>query len=253
MKIVSICTSVSGNVRTNNEDNLFINGTILPENHEDLQEFICSEQEDSQMTLLAVMDGVGGSYCGERASYEAAMEMQKAFRKINVCDNRKKFLSDLCLTMNEKVCQLQENYMAIMGTTVSALLFENGAVTVCNLGDSPIFAVRDGRISRIHEEHTNRRFLEKQKINRKPVLTQCLGIPEEEMVICPYIHSYEIKDHDWYLICSDGLTDMVADEDILTIIQNEKEHREKVQDLINRAMENGGKDNTTAILIHIIK
>lgn len=253
MKIVSVCTSVSGKVRINNEDNLFINGTILPENHDDLPEFICSEREDCQMNFFAVLDGIGGSYCGEKASYEAAREMQKAFQKGSlVCDNKEQFLSELCIAMNEKVCQLQEKYMASMGTTVSALLFENGTVTVCNLGDSPIFAVRDGHISRIHEEHTNRRFLEHQKINRKPELTQCLGIPEEEMSICPYIHSHKLKDHDWYLICSDGMTDMVPDEEILAIIQSEKKHREKVQDLIDRAMENGGKDNTTVVLINIM-
>ena len=252
MKIVSVCTSVSGKVRTNNEDNLFVNGMILSENHEDLTELICSEQEDSQMNLLAVMDGVGGSYYGERASYEAVREMQQAFQSAGAGKvSRERFLSDLCSAMNNKICQLQEEYMASMGTTVSALLFENGTVTVCNLGDSPIFAVRDDHISRIHEEHTNRRFLEHQKINRKPELTQCLGIPEEEMMICPYIQSQKFKKNDWYLICSDGLTDMLSDKEILAIIQSEKEHREKVQTLVERAMVNGGKDNTTLILINV--
>lgn len=252
MKIISVCTSVSGKVRTNNEDNLFVNGKILPENHDDLSEFICSEQEDDKMNLFAVLDGVGGACYGEKASYEAAGEIQKVFQKVSaVRDNREGFFSELCRTMNEKVCQLQEEYMASMGTTISALLFENGTVTVCNVGDSPIIAVREGDNRRIHEEHTNRKFLETQKINRKPELTQCLGIPEEELTICPYIQSLKLRNHDWYLICSDGLTDMLSDEEIRTIIQSKMKHREKVQTLVEKAMENGGKDNITVILINV--
>lgn len=252
MKIISVSTSVSGKIRTNNEDNLFVNGRILPEDHNDLSEFICSEQEDDKMNLFAVLDGVGGTCYGEKASFAAVKEMQKVFQKASAgCDSREWFLSEMCRTMNEKVCQLQEEYMANMGTTVSALLFENGTVTVCNIGDSPIIAVREGQIRRIYEEHTNRKFLKIQKINRKPELTQCLGISEEELTICPYIQSLKLKDHDWYLICSDGLTDMMSDEEIRTIIQSEKGHREKVQILVEKAMENGGKDNITVILINV--
>ena len=252
MKIVSVCTSVSGKVRSNNEDNLFVNGTILPENHDDLSEFICNKQEDCKANLLAVLDGVGGAYYGEKASYEAAREIQMTFQNGDMGSGSiETFLLELCKSMNEKVCQLQEEYMASMGTTVSVLLFENGMVTVCNLGDSPIFLIRDGHISRIHQEHTNRRFLEKQKISRKPELTQCLGIPEEEMTICPYIQSQKLQDHDWYLICSDGLTDMVSDEEILTVIRSEKKHREKVEILVDKAMENGGRDNITVILVNV--
>ena len=246
--------SVTGKVRKKNEDNIFMNGMILPEKHEDVSEFICSEREDSQRNLLAVLDGIGGTYYGEKASYEAAKIMQQIFRKADMNDrNGENFFTDLCNLMNEKICQLQEEYMTGMGTTMSALLFGKVAVTVCNLGDSPIFLVRDGQINRIHEEHTNRKFLQEHKINRKLELTQCLGIPEEEITICPYIHSQKLRDGDWYLICSDGLTDMVSDEEILAIILSRREHGEKVKVLIDRAMEQGGRDNTTIILINIRK
>lgn len=252
MQVVSVSTSVLGKVRTNNEDNLFVNGTILPQNHEDLSRFICSEQDDTKMNLMAVFDGVGGAYYGEEASYEGAREMQRAFLMPGAGNgSTEKFFLNLCDTMNQKICQRQEENMASMGSTVSALLFQKGEATICNLGDSPIFSVRDGQICRIHEEHTNRRFLQNHKIHRKPELTQCLGISEEELTICPYIHRHKVQNQDWYLICSDGLTDMVSDQEILTIIQSKLKHEEKVKELVNQALEKGGRDNITVVLINV--
>ena len=78
---------------------------------------------------------------------------------------------------------------------------------------------------------------------KKFPLTQYLGIPEVEMEICPYVREEELQHGDLYLICSDGLTDMVSEEEIYKILLESKNVTEKVKILRQRALENGGKDN----------
>lgn len=249
MKIIAVCSSNRGKVRINNEDNFFENGEILSE---DSSETIYSEENGKKMNLFAVFDGMGGEHHGEIASKVAARRMQQVFwKKRSEHCNREEMLLELCHDMNQQVCLLQNKYSASTGTTVSALLFEKNQVIACNVGDSPIFVVRDNHISRIYEEHTNRRLLQMRGSSRKPELMQCLGIPEDEMLISPYIQQYEVKKDDWYLICSDGLTDMMSEKDILMIIQENAEPKQKVKDLMDKALEQGGTDNITAILINI--
>lgn len=86
----------------------------------------------------------------------------------------------------------------------------------------------------------------------KPPLTQNLGIKEDELIISPYTATGEYHNHDIYLICSDGLTDMVSNEEIEYIL-NSSQKENSADLLLQKALENGGKDNITLILMYIRK
>lgn len=253
MKNLTVCHLTNkGKIRKNNEDNLFINGEYFPEEKEDMLNPIEKEWDSEHACLFAVFDGVGGGYYGEKASFISAKEMSKHFfdiREKKISSER--FFNIICQKMNEQVCMLEEEYLANMGSTVSALLFFNNQMTVCNLGDSPVFRFRNTGIERIHEEHTNRKFLLENGIKRKPELMQCLGITEEEMRICPYIKTFDLEKGDQYLVCSDGVTDMLSDEKISEIVNGNMGQSKKISLLLENTLENGGKDNITMILIKV--
>ena len=123
---------------------------------------------------------------------------------------------------------------------------------VCNLGDSPIFRLHGGKSQKIYEEHTNRELLEEYGIKGwTSSLTQCLGISEDELRLEPYIDKGNLHSGDQFLICSDGLTDMVSTEVISDIMQSAETQEECVNQLLFRALKNGGRDNITIMLCRI--
>ncbi|MBQ6393582.1 MAG: serine/threonine-protein phosphatase, partial [Eubacterium sp.] len=144
-----------------------------------------------------------------------------------------------------------------MGTTASILCFYRDYVVICNVGDTPIFRFRFGGLEPIFEEHSQKVFFEKLfgkefLGNRKFPLTQCIGVPESVMQIRPYINTEEIIPGDRYLICSDGLTDMITEDRINEIMETELAQDQLLSILVKESLENGGKDNITAILIEVL-
>ncbi len=99
--------------------------------------------------------------------------------------------------------------------------------------------------------HTDENLLRQQGIQRKPGLTQFLGIDSNEMRLEPYVHRMEIQEGDQFLICSDGLTDMVTETEIQEVLSQSDTVQEKVQKLLGKALSYGGKDNVTIILCEI--
>ena len=112
---------------------------------------------------------------------------------------------------------------------------------------------RDGELDRISVPHTDEELLRQQGIQRKPGLTQFLGIDTEEMRLEPYVQQMELRDEDQFLLCSDGLTDMVPEVEIHEVLSGKKSVREKVQILMERTLQYGGRDNVTIILCKINK
>ena len=86
---------------------------------------------------------------------------------------------------------------------------------------------------------------------RKPYLTQYLGIDPDEMMIEPYIKSYYLQEGDTFLICSDGVTDMVEEQEICRILAHNEDVGDCVDLLIQAALDGGGKDNITAIVVRM--
>jgi protein phosphatase len=115
-----------------------------------------------------------------------------------------------------------------------------------------MYLLRDSKMERISHPHTNAKLLASQNIQRKPGLTQFLGINPQEMLLEPYIQKISLRQGDIFLICSDGLTDMVSEQQIAKILQTEESVKEQCLHLRDEALENGGKDNITIIVCRVV-
>ena len=244
-----------GKVRNNNEDNLFFDRKMLKQEHEGLKKYLeINEADTSVPALFAVFDGMGGHSYGERASYLSACVLGEHFTGSE--NHVEEFLLSACDEANDRICEEMERERTMIGTTASMLYFQDDTVWSCNIGDSPIFRLRDGELVPLFEEHTERTMREKiygkeAVKGKKFPLTQHLGIFHDELEICPYTREETIKSGDQYLICSDGLTDMVSEEKIIMILQKNISVTEKAVYLRDLSLENGGRDNVTIIAIEI--
>jgi protein phosphatase len=252
------CSLISdvGMVRHNNEDNFYLNGEYrkdVDEMHTELHEFI-----DGDRFLGAVFDGMGGEENGEIASLEAAKILSEY-----QSDSFQKVSSDCISEANRAVCaKMEELNSGRMGSTIAIVQIEKEQLHLCNVGDSPIFLLRDNHLEQLSVNHNEAQRLfdmgviskDELKSNRnKHRLTQHLGIYEDEMVIEPFVlENYLLKCEDYILLCSDGLTDMVDEEDISCILQKEMDIHQKTKLLVETALENGGRDNVTVLLVKML-
>lgn len=242
------CACEIGKIRSNNEDNLLFHQVILPRDNRGLSEILNWSDELTAPVLFGIFDGMGGESFGEEASYQAAKTMQQGWKS-------GLSLGRLYMEANRRICEIceRERY-GVMGTTAVTLLVSESTAQIMNIGDSKAFLLRDGQMTQLSCDHTDAAMLQRFGIkNRKPRLTQHLGIPETEMVIEPYKKTLEIIPGDQYLLCSDGLTDMVSEEDIMKILSDESSTRGAVDALMDMAIANGGRDNITLVLCRIKK
>ena len=238
-----------GKVRNNNEDNFWCCGETLAEEHQGIDHIRTGCVPQSDLPLLAVFDGMGGESCGEVASYLAAQSCGEFYRK-----NKRKlredpcsFLEEACAEMNRAVCGYsRENRIQSMGTTAALLAFGREGVFGCNLGDSRIYQARNGQFRQISRDHV----LGGMMFGKAPLI-QFVGIPEESMKLEPSIVREESAEGIRYLVCSDGITDMLADGEIADILAREVPVEETVGILLDRALKKGGRDNATLILCEI--
>jgi protein phosphatase len=158
-----------------------------------------------------------------------------------------------------QAAQSQPQY-AGMGTTLVVCLFYDNKMTVGHLGDSRLYMLRDGKFSQVTRDHS---LLQEQidsgiitaeqakHAQHKNLVTKALGIdPSVE----PEIKEYGTKPGDVYLLCSDGLCDMVDDEDMgMTLQALGGNLKLAAQQLVQMANDNGGKDNVSVILVRVLR
>lgn len=235
MKVVS-ATNV-GNYRKNNEDSYYLN-------------------ESKKLYVLA--DGMGGHLAGERASNMATEIVAKDFedgKKVASIEDAIEILSSSIRDANKKIydsSQENENYRG-MGTTLSCGIILDNVLIYSNVGDSRIYRINKD-IEQITKDDSFVNYLmeigeiteeEAKNHPKKNVLTKALGTTSDIEVI---VNTLNIKDNDIFLFCSDGLTNMVPDEEIFKIVKENspEDARDKLLDL---ALKNGGMDNITFILV----
>ena len=245
------CLCNTGKIRKNNEDNFFFDGRCMEADNNGLKRPVTMTKTLRRELCIAIFDGMGGENFGEVASFAAADCMQYTTRKLkDYFIPERKFLNSMCVKINDAVvAKQQELCTERMGSTMVALYFSHGYVYVCNLGDSRAYRLRDGEFLQLSEDHIEQREGEQRK---KAPLTQHLGINPEEFLIEPHIAKGELKLGDQYLLCSDGLTDMLSNFEIDEILNRALSTEECVQELIDAALEKGGRDNITAIVCRIL-
>lgn len=235
MKVVS-ATNV-GNYRKNNEDSYLIN-------------------ESKNLYILA--DGMGGHLAGERASKMATEIIASDFenaREVKKIEDAIEILSSSIRDANRKIfisSEEHEDYRG-MGTTLSCGIILDDVLVYSNIGDSRIYKInRD--MEQITRDDSFVNYLmeigeiteEEAKVHpKKNVLTKAMGTTEDIDVL---VNTLKIEKNDIFLFCSDGLTNMIPDEEIFKIVKENTP--EVVKDkLLDLALENGGMDNITFILV----
>jgi protein phosphatase len=202
--------------------------------------------------FLLVADGMGGHAAGELASSTTVAIVAQV-------DNNKEKLEDLESKLIEipKVIN-KDSTRAGMGTTLTVAIIQDNFLKISHVGDSRAYLVRNKQISRITKDQTyiqslldNNEITESEAKNhpQRSLLLQAIdGITES----IPVITSTEILENDKIILCSDGLTNVVTDEEILEII-NLFDYVGAVSALIEKALENGGPDNITVIVADLQK
>ncbi len=237
-------TSNVGKCRKTNQDNFFCDGEIMDSKNEGTDGILSGKTSCDKNPVFGVFDGMGGEECGEIAAYLAAKEM----KEFSFSAGMEQGFRDFCDAANQNICEkIKELEISSMGTTAAMLRFTNQDIGLCNIGDSKIFLFSNGELSQLSYDHVSISVY-----GKKPPLTQNLGIPEEELQIDPYVVRGEHLAGDVYLICSDGLTDMVDKDEIKSILE-ENQGEAAAERLLYRALENGGRDNVTFILIYVTK
>ena len=230
--------------------------------------------ENRDLGLAVLADGMGGHRGGEVASAIAVSTI------LETLDNELKNIKSgdvdevsgyslESIAVNDAVIKANENVFTSsiensqyrgMGTTVVVLLFHNDHFTVAHVGDSRLYRYRDGALEQITRDHSlmqelvDRGFYTddqaRESLN-KNLVTRAIGA--EEFVEVD-VHEDIAHPGDIYLLCSDGLTDMLEDDDIKNTIVDNGEDLEKIaSELIRLSNEAGGKDNISAVLARPLK
>lgn len=222
--------------------------------------------------LVLVADGMGGHAAGEVASGIATIEVGKFYgRHFAAKDMQWPFEPnpELSVLENRLVCAFKVANRRIfetahseggrrgMGTTLAAAAIHDGKIGIAHVGDSRVYRVQDGQIERLTRDHSlleqfkeiNPGMTREEEHNfpHKNVITRALGLTDDVEV---EVKMLDIKSGDRYLLCSDGLSGHVEDEEMLEIItQAGDDIRAAVAKLVDRANEEGGNDNITVVLL----
>ena len=235
--------------RVNNEDNCCINGfTILPEqmNHN----VTCASTERGKRHLFGVFDGVGGDARGEAASCCAARffaDNRDAVLEDFPCPER---MADWFRAAHQAVRGAAED----SGTTATLLGIRGATAYLANVGDSRAYFLHEGLLEQLSREHTWAAELggAPDGPGSHAILRYLGGSEDAGNVYEPYCSpGLPLESGDVFLLCSDGLTDMVADEEIRRILLTIPDMKEAASALVHAALQSGGTDNITVLLTRI--
>jgi len=253
MKLRYAGTTHVGMKRKHNEDNL----VMVPERR-----------------LYVVADGMGGHACGEVAS-KISVETMVDFFNGSAEDDDLTWpckisgeLSHLANMMNAsvklanmKIFEKAESDVKFkgMGTTIVAIAFREGEISMAHVGHSRIYRLRDETLTQMTEDHSllndykkmaNLTEEEIENFPHKNIIVRALGMKDSVEVD---VQSAQTKPGDVYLLCSDGLSGEITDDDMAAILLAHRDNMETAcTRLIEDACANGGKDNVTAILVQVV-
>ena len=257
MKIESSAITHIGLVRTNNEDNYYVNGKSKTNNTVAAEGYTDDITRDSY--IYAVCDGMGGESYGELASM-IAVKTLAVYQSTDI----RHTIMEYIRRANKYICDELLKFGDVRSGTTLALLFIKGNKAISyNIGDSRIYLKRKRNLYLLTEDHTEAQYLVNMGMlnendvaghESKNLLTQYLGILPDEMVIEPYVsQEIKLKKNDILMICSDGLTDMVSNDEIADILaQSDLSSTDLAKELAATAQEHGGKDNTTVIVVKVM-
>ena len=215
--------------------------------------------EDSHLArspLFVVADGMGGAQAGEVASRIAVESFQPGLPD---APEPELALADLAQAANARIHELSHLHaeQAGMGTTLTAVYVGERDVAIAHVGDSRAYCLRDGELLRLTDDHSlvdelmrQGRLTPEEAIEhpQRSVITRALG-PEGSVEVDT--RSFRAKAGDVYLLCSDGLTTMLSEQQIAELLRAHVPLRDAGEALIAAANEAGGRDNITVVLMRL--
>ncbi|MDD6182236.1 MAG: Stp1/IreP family PP2C-type Ser/Thr phosphatase [Lachnospiraceae bacterium] len=205
--------------------------------------------------LFIVADGMGGHKAGEFASKFTVETIVESVRT-NEQKEPVRIIEEAIQTANRELIQKarQDETMAGMGTTVVVVTVIGDKAFVANVGDSRMYVIGKEitQVTRDHslvEEMVRMGELAKDAAKDHPdknIITRAVGAAQDVDVD---FFEVELYPQDYILMCSDGLTNMVEDEDIRRIVQSQRDVAERVEKLVETANDHGGQDNITVVVI----
>lgn len=226
-KLETYAISDIGLVRPNNEDVV----ELLPNYH-----------------FFTIADGMGGPNAGEVAAKETIQSICSSIQKQKKILSKQELVRELKVAIkaaNSKIYALsQENCnLRGMGTTLCCLKFHKENIIYAHVGDSRIYRFRGNLIKQLTKDHAS-----SKEGSSKRLLTKAIGIlPKIE----PSLRSSTFKKEDIYLMCTDGLTDYVSDEEIAFIIKNNSSLKTIVENLILSAKNYYSHDNISILMVRV--
>lgn len=207
--------------------------------------------------LYLVADGMGGHRAGQVASEmaaEAAIRAVEALQGSTVSPAEKLRQAVACSNREIHAAACHRPELAGMGTTLVAILVARDRLALAHVGDSRAYLVRGGRIRCLTGDHSVvGEMLRRQQISEdaarehphRHVLTRALGVRKDAV---PDLAEMTLQPRDIFLMCSDGLTAHLRDEEILSVIEAQEEPQVACEILVSVANQRGGVDNTTVLV-----
>jgi len=204
---------------------------------------------------------MGGHAAGEVASQIAASTVEQSIASNESGLAMEELLQLAVLKANASVYETQKQRVECrgMGSTLTVLVFLDSHYYIAHVGDSRAYLYRNNALSQLTRDHSlvwplfESGILTKDDISRHPqknLITRSIGTqPQVE----PDIQKGAALEGDIFLLCSDGLTDVLSDRDILNVLSNADKNPQELSDIIvNAANEGGGPDNITAVVVHLV-
>jgi PPM family protein phosphatase len=206
--------------------------------------------------LFAVADGMGGAKAGEVAS-AVAVEAVEAAQESN--EPVEAQLADIVRDANRRIYDLAvaDESRRGMGTTLTLAKLHDDEVSLAHVGDSRAYRIRDGELTQLTRDHSLVAELERsgqitaeaaEHHPQRSIITRALG-PEPDVEVDTY--TLAGREGDVFLICSDGLTSMISDDEVGSILRTSHSLDEAADSLVRAANQSGGKDNITVILFRL--
>jgi serine/threonine protein phosphatase PrpC len=206
--------------------------------------------------LFAVADGMGGAQAGEVASRIAAGAFEHGIATEGPAEGQ---LEEIAHEANREIHKLaqEDSSRAGMGTTLTAAMVGDDEVALGHVGDSRAYVLRDGELKRLTKDHSLVEELRRQgrltdeqaeEHPQRSIITRALG-PEPKVNVDTM--TFPARAGDVFLLCSDGLTTMVSDDEIREILTESKTLRSAVNKLVEAANRGGGRDNITAVAFRL--
>lgn len=219
------------------------------------EDYVCYHESD-EFNIYVVADGMGGHNAGEVASKMAAEGIVDFFKKYFNKESYVNILKDSISYVNLEIYNhsLRDSSLNGMGTTITACLQVDDKVIVANVGDSSCFGIKGNNIRKITKDHSLVQELvdlgtitEDEAANhpKKNIITRAVGTSN---VVDADIFVIDKDTYNIYLLCSDGLTNEVTKDEIVSVINGNKEYDNICDKLVNLAKYKGGRDNITVLL-----